>query len=147
MAKAGMIQKRSIYPRTHLLLSTIPWLYPNIMQRVMKSFKKDQGIIRVVIATSASSMGVNFPDVKYIIHAGPARSQVDHIQKAGRAGRNREKAHDVTIFRPTCSMWANDQRFCKGYFMLAQNILDQVQSKCKIYWISTQLLFCLWKDL
>ena len=29
-------------------------------------------------------MGVNFPDVKYIVHAGPERSLVDYIQAAGR---------------------------------------------------------------
>ena len=28
-------------------------------------------------------MGVNFPDVKFVIHIGPARSTVDHIQGMG----------------------------------------------------------------
>jgi len=36
-------------------------------------------VVRVVIASSALSMGVNNPDVKY----GPAQSVVDHIQQAG----------------------------------------------------------------
>lgn len=64
----------------------------------MDSFKSDSGYVRVVIATSALSMGVNFPDVKYVFHHGPIRSLVDHIQKAGRAGRNSEKADDITIY-------------------------------------------------
>lgn len=64
----------------------------------MDSFKSDCGYVRVVIATSALSMGVNFPDVKYVVHYGPARSLVDHIQEAGRAGRNGEKADDITIY-------------------------------------------------
>ena len=51
-----------------------------------------------MIATSALSMGVNFPDVKYIVQYGPARSLVDHIQEAGRAGRNGEKADAITIY-------------------------------------------------
>lgn len=67
-------------------------------KRVMNSFKSDTGSVRVVIATSALSMGVNFPDVKYVVHYGPARSSVDHIQEAGRAGRNGEKACDITIY-------------------------------------------------
>ncbi len=71
---------------------------PKYKQRVMDSFKNDTGSVRVVIATSALSMGVNFPDVKYVVHYGPARSLVDHIQEAGRAGRNGEKAHDITIY-------------------------------------------------
>lgn len=41
---------------------------------------------------------MNFPDVKYIVHAGLERSLVDYIQAAGRAGRNGEHAHDVVIY-------------------------------------------------
>ena len=50
-----------------------------------------------MIATTALGMGVNFLDVKYIVHAGPERSLVDYIQAAGRAGRNGERAHDVVF--------------------------------------------------
>lgn len=71
---------------------------PKYKKRVMDSFKSDTGNVRIVIATSALSMGVNFPDVKYVVHYGPARSLVDHIQEAGRAGRNGEKADDITIY-------------------------------------------------
>lgn len=67
-------------------------------ERVLSSFKSLSGTIRVVIATTALGMGVNFPDVKYIVHAGPERSLVDYIQAAGRAGRNGEHAHDVVIY-------------------------------------------------
>lgn len=67
-------------------------------EKVMDSFKAADGNIRVVIATSALSMGVNFPDVKFVVHVGPARSLVDHIQQAGRAGRNGEEAHNVIIY-------------------------------------------------
>ena len=66
--------------------------------RVVDAFKHNKGNIRVVVATSALSMGVNFPDIMYVVHAGPARALVDHIQEAGRAGRNGNKAHDVTIY-------------------------------------------------
>ena len=52
----------------------------------------------VVIATSALSMGVNFPDVRYVIHIGPARSVADHIQEAGRAGRDGASAHNVVLY-------------------------------------------------
>ena len=62
--------------------------WPKYKSRVADSFKNDSGRVRVVVATSALSMGVNFPDVTYVIHFGPARSTVDHIQEAGRAGRN-----------------------------------------------------------
>ncbi|XP_068756193.1 ATP-dependent helicase wrn-1-like [Montipora capricornis] len=71
---------------------------PKYKKRLMDSFKSDSGCVRVVIATSALSMGVNFPDTKYVVHYGPARSLVDHIQEVGGAGRNGEKADDITIY-------------------------------------------------
>ena len=52
-----------------------------------------------MIATTALGMGVNFLDVKYIVHAGPERSLVDYIHAAGRAGSNGERADDVIIYR------------------------------------------------
>ena len=62
------------------------------------SFKGNDGVIWVVIASSALSMGVNYPDVKYMVHLGPARSVGDHIQQAGRAGRNGSQAFNVVVF-------------------------------------------------
>lgn len=63
------------------------------------SFKDHQGPTRVVFATSALSMGVNFPDVEYIFHYGPSRSVVSQLQEAGRAGRNGQQAHNVVYFK------------------------------------------------
>ena len=56
------------------------------------------GQVRIVIATSALSMGVNFPDVRYVIHIGPARSVADHIQEARRAGKDGASAHNVVLY-------------------------------------------------
>jgi ATP-dependent helicase YprA (DUF1998 family) len=66
--------------------------------RVSDSLRSDTGNVRVVVATSALSMGVNFPNVKYIIHMGPARNTVDHIQEVGRADRNGEPSHNIVIY-------------------------------------------------
>ena len=63
--------------------------------RVKKSLKLNDGPIRIVLATSALSLGVNFKDVRYIIHYGPAPDLRTHLQEAGRAGRD-GKARKVT---------------------------------------------------
>ena len=55
------------------------------------------GVKRVIIATTALCMGVNFPDVWFIINWGPARSILDQHQEAGRAGRDGKRAHVVVI--------------------------------------------------
>lgn len=51
---------------------------PKYRSRVSYSLKDTVGQVRIVVATSALSMGVNFPDVGYVIHTGPARSVIDH---------------------------------------------------------------------
>lgn len=52
----------------------------------------------MIIATTALCMAVNFPDVRYIINWGPARSILDQHQEAGRAGRDGEKSHVIVLY-------------------------------------------------
>ena len=66
-------------------------------ERVVDSFKGNTGNVRIVLASSALGMGVNFPDVRYVVHLGPARCIVDHVQQAGRAGRDGKQAYNVVI--------------------------------------------------
>lgn len=98
LGKAVYVPGKPELPENKLIGIFHSLTLPKYKKRVMDSFKSNDGSVRVVIATSALSMGVNFPDVQYIVHYGPARTLVDHIQEAGRAGRNGEKAYDVTIF-------------------------------------------------
>ena len=65
--------------------------------RVMDSCKVNAGNVQIVLATSALGMGVNFPDVHYVIHLGPARSIVDHVQQSGCAGCDGKQAYNVVI--------------------------------------------------
>ena len=58
-------------------------------ERITSSLKARNGSIkRVVVATTALCMGVNFPDIRYIITWGAARSLLDFHQEAGRARRD-----------------------------------------------------------
>jgi hypothetical protein len=66
-------------------------------KRVVDSFK-GSGTIRVVISTNALCMGVNFPDVCYIINWGPARTILDLHQQAGRAGRDGLTSHIIILY-------------------------------------------------
>ena len=66
--------------------------------RVRSSFESGAGTARIVIASTSLSMGVDFPNVTYVIHFGPARDLVSHLQEAGRAGRNGvSQAHNIII--------------------------------------------------
>lgn len=56
-------------------------------ERLTKGLKED-GVTRVVLATTALSMGVNFPRIRRVNIYGPPRSILDFHQEAGRAGRD-----------------------------------------------------------
>ena len=59
---------------------------------------KGNGTKRVVVATSALSMGVNFPDIGYVVMYGPPRNLLDFHQQAGRAGHDGTLAHTVLFY-------------------------------------------------
>lgn len=83
----------AFHPRTsknreHCLLGIIhSAIQKEYKERLLNSLK-DEGTKRVAIATSALSMGVNFPNIRYIIMFGLPRSLLDLHQQAGRGGRD-----------------------------------------------------------
>ena len=56
--------------------------------------------LRVVVATSAFGMGVDFPDVRQVIHVGYPDSVEAYYQAAGRAGRDGKPALCLLIHAP-----------------------------------------------
>lgn len=65
--------------------------------RVSASFKGN-GVKRIVVSTTALCMGVNFPDIRYIVIWGAARSILDLHQEAGRAGRDGLQSHVIIVY-------------------------------------------------
>ncbi len=59
-----------------------------------------RGEADLVVATSAFGMGVDRPDVRWVLHAGPPTSLDAYYQEVGRAGRDGEPALAVLFHRP-----------------------------------------------
>ena len=90
--------------------------------RLIDQFK-GCGSKRVIVATTALCMGVNFPDVRFIVNWGPARSILDQHQEAGRAGRDGKKSHVIIIYHGQqvghCEPEVKDFVRAKGFFRVA----------------------------
>lgn len=63
----------------------------------IEDFKRN-GLKRVVIATCALDMGVNFPHVRFVVQYTPPNTLVDFIQEAARGGRDGLQAHNIVYY-------------------------------------------------
>jgi ATP-dependent DNA helicase RecQ len=57
------------------------------------------GSARIVAATVAFGMGIDKPDVRWVLHADPPASLDAYYQELGRAGRDEQDAHARLLFR------------------------------------------------
>ena len=57
-----------------------------------------QGERKIMIATSAFSMGIDVSDIELVVHFNAPISMTDYIQQIGRAGRDGHKAHCILFY-------------------------------------------------
>jgi ATP-dependent DNA helicase RecQ len=67
-------------------------------ERVQEAFMA--GRVRVIAATNAFGLGVDKPDVRFVIHRDVPASVEAYYQEAGRAGRDGDFARCTLIYRP-----------------------------------------------
>lgn len=65
---------------------------------MLESFLIVGGKLRMVIATTAFSMGVDCPDVSKVIHYGSPEDVEQYVQEAGRAGRDGSSATALLLY-------------------------------------------------
>ena len=68
--------------------------------RAHKKYMKP-GRRMVMVATSAFGMGIDKPDIRYIVHYQVPASPEQYVQEAGRAGRDGRPSHCILLFGPS----------------------------------------------
>ena len=89
-------------------ISALPYhagMEDEIRKRNQEDFTYDRA--KVIVATSAFGMGIDKPDVRYVIHYNMPMDIEDYYQQAGRAGRDGERSECILLYE------SKDYRICR----------------------------------
>ena len=100
-----------------------------IKEHVLNEFTKENGTVRVLVATIAFGMGVDCKSLYHVLHFGPPGALDDYFQESGRAGRDGTQSEAIMIVYPKCytknvspsvKFYAKNQVLCRRALLLKE---------------------------
>eukprot|EP00112_Aurelia_sp_Birch-Aquarium-sp1_P022494 Seg6359.2 transcript_id=Seg6359.2/GoldUCD/mRNA.D3Y31 product="ATP-dependent DNA helicase RecQ" protein_id=Seg6359.2/GoldUCD/D3Y31 len=101
-----------------------------VKSHIIESMTKDDGTVRVLIATTAFGMGVDCKNLHLIVHFGPPTDIDDYVQENGRAGRDGQPSNAVLIRHPRCTSGRKLKNKMKFYLNNTNVCRRKVILKC-----------------
>jgi ATP-dependent DNA helicase RecQ len=70
----------------------------SIRERARKQNAWSKGLVRIIVATNAFGMGIDKPDVRFVVHMDLPDTLEAYFQEAGRGGRDERRAYAVLLY-------------------------------------------------
>ena len=75
--------------------------HDDVKKTIVELFCKPSSHLHIVVAMIAFGTGLNYPNVRRIIHRDPSEDIESYIQETGRAGRDGKDAEAIMYYNST----------------------------------------------
>ena len=108
-------------------------IHSSVKDDILKAFVQPMSPLRIVIATIAFGMGVDTPNIRYVVHWGPPEDIEQYLQATGRAGRDGEVAHAVLLFGKGMKRHVDESmiKYCENNTVCRRRALFDDFDTCK----------------